>query len=201
MSNAQFTAFAESLGLEMTAQSVATRPDMVGREDEWHKDASHFLVTLTRLPEGADPERSPNVVWTGFYSTGAAHPLIWARKAAKTAAGRTKLGYQGRQAVQHLRDYRGYGARRSLFHDQALQALKGIYRAKAPLDIGDVLISLQCDSREWEATFEDWCANLGYDTDSRKALEIFEACQNTAKTLLRALGREHFDSFMRLEEE
>jgi hypothetical protein len=32
-------------------------------------------------------------------------------------------------------------------------------------------------------TFDDWCSNYGYDTDSRKALQIYMDCQEIAKKL------------------
>jgi hypothetical protein len=37
-------------------------------------------------------------------------------------------------------------------------------------------------------SFDDWCAELGYDTDSRKALKIFKACHHMAKRLQNFLG-------------
>ncbi len=36
--------------------------------------------------------------------------------------------------------------------------------------------------------FEDWCADYGYDTDSRKALELYEQCQRIGKQVHRLLG-------------
>jgi len=36
--------------------------------------------------------------------------------------------------------------------------------------------------------FEDWCAELGYDTDSRKAERTFRACQRIAERLRQFLG-------------
>ena len=32
-------------------------------------------------------------------------------------------------------------------------------------------------------SFEDWCADYGYDTDSRKASETYEACCDTGRKL------------------
>ena len=39
-----------------------------------------------------------------------------------------------------------------------------------------VLHSLLLDATSADENFYDWCANFGYDTDSRKALNIYEAC-------------------------
>lgn len=37
-------------------------------------------------------------------------------------------------------------------------------------------------------SFEDWCSEYGYDTDSRKAERIWKACQHSAKRLRSFLG-------------
>ena len=39
-----------------------------------------------------------------------------------------------------------------------------------------------------DETFDDWCSNFGYDTDSRKALETYLECQNNWVRLRKALG-------------
>lgn len=44
----------------------------------------------------------------------------------------------------------------------------------------DVLECLEADASLGEMLFKDFCDDLGYDTDSRKALEIYESCQDTA---------------------
>lgn len=51
----------------------------------------------------------------------------------------------------------------------------------------DVIYSLALDAQCGSDTFEDFCSNLGYDTDSRKALETYLECQ-TAVQKLRKLG-------------
>ena len=44
----------------------------------------------------------------------------------------------------------------------------------------EVLECLYSDADCGNDTFSDFCSNLGYDKDSRKALEIYLACQETA---------------------
>lgn len=46
-----------------------------------------------------------------------------------------------------------------------------------------VLHSTSLDAQCASDTFEDFCSNLGYDEDSRKALEIYLACQEGGKKL------------------
>lgn len=41
---------------------------------------------------------------------------------------------------------------------------------------GSVLYSLLLEASGADENFHDWCADYGYDTDSRKALATYEAC-------------------------
>lgn len=61
-----------------------------------------------------------------------------------------------------------------------------ISRATTP-DLADLLYCLLLDSSASDQSFDDWCGDLGYDTDSRKALETYLACQN-AGSKLRSIG-------------
>jgi hypothetical protein len=51
--------------------------------------------------------------------------------------------------------------------------------------VDDVLCSLVMDSSAIDQTFDDWCGDYGYDTDSRKALDTYLACQESGKKLQR----------------
>ena len=57
-------------------------------------------------------------------------------------------------------------------------------------EIADVLYCLLSDALYGQDTFEDFCYNYGYDTDSRKALEIYLVCQKTEKDLRKLLGND-----------
>lgn len=46
-----------------------------------------------------------------------------------------------------------------------------------------VLYCLLYDATACDMSFDDWCDNYGYDTDSRKALETYLACQSTGNKL------------------
>ena len=59
---------------------------------------------------------------------------------------------------------------------------KANLRPVAPAAAG-VLHSLLLDAGADGESFGDWCANYGYDTDSRKALSTYLACQETAEKL------------------
>jgi hypothetical protein len=65
------------------------------------------------------------------------------------------------------------------------------YGAKplAKPDAADVVSSLILDAGAADyATFEEWAGDYGYETDSRKAEAIFNACRNTALDLIRVFG-------------
>lgn len=53
-------------------------------------------------------------------------------------------------------------------------------------ELSSVLYSLVMDASACDESFEDWCSNFGYDTDSRKALETYLSCQESASKLHKA---------------
>lgn len=55
-------------------------------------------------------------------------------------------------------------------------------------DVLDILYSLIADSSAADQTFEDWCADYGYDEDSRKAEATYRACVDIGVRLRRLLG-------------
>lgn len=58
----------------------------------------------------------------------------------------------------------------------------------------DVLHSLVSDDTHG-ASFRDWCADFGYDEDSRKALALYEQCQRQTDDARTFFGRELFEKF------
>lgn len=53
--------------------------------------------------------------------------------------------------------------------------------------LADFLYSVLMDSSLAGESFSDFCANCGYDTDSRKALEIYLKCQENGEKLRKVL--------------
>lgn len=52
--------------------------------------------------------------------------------------------------------------------------------------ISALLLDISCiDSR----SFEDFCSDMGLDTDSRKAERTYQACKKTERDLIRLIGR------------
>ena len=59
----------------------------------------------------------------------------------------------------------------------------GRYSEPTRPDIVDVLHCLHLDGEAGREIFVDFCASYGYDEDSRKAFETWQACQNTYSEL------------------
>lgn len=55
-----------------------------------------------------------------------------------------------------------------------------------PPTLDDVLYALVSDAEACDMSFDDWCSSFGYDTDSRKALDTYLACQRNATKLRKA---------------
>jgi hypothetical protein len=51
-----------------------------------------------------------------------------------------------------------------------------------------VLYSLLSDANACEESFESWCDSYGYDSDSRKALATYQACQENGDKLRRVFN-------------
>ena len=62
----------------------------------------------------------------------------------------------------------------------------------------DVLSCIISDATSGEDSFEDFCSNLGYDSDSRKAEATFKACKKMGPKVRKLLG-DDFDAFARAE--
>lgn len=93
---------------------------------------------------------------------------------------RVGLGYTSRNGYSY-KELSGKNLTQHGF-EQLLQCSK----PKAPT-LKDILYSLQSDASAVGENFEEWCNNLGYSSDSIKAMEIYKACIETAG-LLRGLG-------------
>ena len=55
---------------------------------------------------------------------------------------------------------------------------------------GAVLYCLLSDMSCANDTFDDWCGNMGYDTDSRKALQTYLSCQENGTKLRKVFNND-----------
>ncbi len=63
----------------------------------------------------------------------------------------------------------------------------------------DVMSALISDARADDQTFEEWSSDFGYDTDSRKAFELFHRCAEIGKKLRVFLGPAILEEFRNCE--
>lgn len=68
-------------------------------------------------------------------------------------------------------------------------AVKLAYIVPTPPTLADVLSCIIMDASAEGVSFEEWCADCGYDSDSRKALDTYLACQSNGRKLRKAIGR------------
>ncbi len=65
-------------------------------------------------------------------------------------------------------------------------------------DSASVLSSLLLDASALDESFENWCADYGYDTDSRKAERLYKLCCKQGEKLKQLLG-DDYDDFRNAE--
>lgn len=73
----------------------------------------------------------------------------------------------------------------SMLHAQWLEQAK-----PQPPHAADLLHSLLSDASACEQSFESWCNEIGYDTDSRKAHATYLACQANGDKLRKVFNAE-----------
>ena len=63
----------------------------------------------------------------------------------------------------------------------------------------DVLDCLAMDASGLGGSFEDWCAEFRYDTDSRRAERTFQVIEKQSKQLQRLIGTAAYETLLQLE--
>ena len=96
---------------------------------------------------------------------------------------------------------RGVSQRKALFEakKQGQYIREGYSYVFVPC-LDSILNCLFMDGSACDESFDDWCGNFGYETDSRKALETYLKCQENASKLKKALGNEYQTEKQRIEE-
>ncbi len=69
---------------------------------------------------------------------------------------------------------------------------------RAAPTVADVLGCISRDCTHGER-FESWCSDLGLDSDSRKALRMFKACERTEASMRRVFGDALVERFCNAE--
>ncbi len=162
---------------------------LLGRSEEWGATATHHMVTLSA---------GDRVIWSGWYSMGFAHAERWARKNVHRVS--AQAGCYSVDVADLLRNPLPFGKRHNPEGRYVTAVRKSAVKWMKP-DVANVLMSLAMDSRDSDQPFEDWAPDFGYDTDSRKALEIWNACNDIRRALNSGLGDELMNELTECEEE
>ncbi len=104
-----------------------------------------------------------------------------------------KKGFEGIEPCKYVAEKIFKGVSASKFTDQKTVALfmQWLLRTWKP-EPQDLLNNLKLDAQCGEYSFDDFCANLGYDEDSRKAEASWRACQESGRKLRNLLGPKAF---------
>lgn len=162
-------------GLTMEAIQIPARTDA---NEDWHKGATHWHVTL----------RSDTGQMTVQYSMGSAHR----RFVTKPRFGSGWTPGANSDPARGARVPQGYGR---TVHEAHLLAE---CTEPIPPTLRDVLSCLRSDAQTVEhgQTFEEWCEDLGYDTDSRRAHRSYGECIQSRHRLMSMIGIGRWDAFM-----
>jgi hypothetical protein len=143
-------------------KGVSMAIDCMGAQtrDKWECDA--WNITFYR--------KGKNNGFNTCYYTGTAHRVLSA------------IGVMDKKRIQ--RDYKGsINLRHMLAKNEKENA-----RPQIP-HIAGILHSLTLDASANDYSFNDWCDNFGYESDSIKALSMYQACCAIAKELYSLFNR------------
>jgi len=90
---------------------------------------------------------------------------------------------QDRKEFERLKSMNPRKDRKNI--EMFIQRFEGISKPVAP-SLDDVLYSLITDADALSMYFQEWADCFGYDQDSRKALETYEACRKNGEKLISA---------------
>lgn len=92
------------------------------------------------------------------------------------------------QQIRH--DTRIDGYKRGAFGTGSMELIA----KHAAVPLYDVVVALLHDASGADNTFEDWCSNCGYDTDSRRAMDMYLTCQKTLTWCRKWFGLDYSDA-------
>lgn len=177
----------------LNAQDVKYAFNYVGAVDS--KEWPHDLFSVSFVAAGKEP-------MTTEFKTGVGHRLDRTKKGGplnymrfdpvngrNLSAHREALGFPSNASVYFpivaKKAYNGHGI---LPTDQYVPAPTA----------ANVLYSLLSDMTCGSDTFEDFCASFGYDEDSRKAHDIYLACQKSGSKFRKVFTSEQIEQLQEL---
>lgn len=166
------TDFIVEHGITMDARPAAGNPNT--EPDEWSKGASHWLCVLSRSGQTMPVP----------FSQGAGHRRWNADDV------RAYRGTYTKDEIAKLSPVLGSRGLGGAPVSIALRELREECSEPSPPETASVLDCLASDAASYDNArdFEDWCADFGMDTDSRKAARTYRVCGEQAKALRHFLG-------------
>jgi hypothetical protein len=184
---AELEALMAAHNVQVKIRRIDSRPDIVDstKEDSnWQRDALHCAFDVVRLsPKYPGHEF---IVYQGFYSAGSGHgiPDTLAKFKAAYRRGKNRDGHMSDRDLEIAFNTRN--GRRTLWLDPILKTVQSHWVPDAVDIVQSILMDATGDS------FEDWCGNIGADTDSRRALKQWEACRESDR-VMRVIFESDFD--------
>lgn len=136
------------------------------------------------------------MVWTGDFRLGVGHVKAASYDQLETTKYRwnsaAKLTADEENCSHHWARGAVFKKEPRVMQLQANTAAKLAVIQKVAPSLNSVMSSLLMDGSAFfdGERFEDWCANFGYDSDSRKAEATFKACDDIGRAISRAVSRD-----------
>lgn len=173
-----FSETAKAVQEYLNAINVKYGFNYIGAVDS--KEWAHDLFTVSFIATGKEPAVTE-------YKTGTGHRIE--AKFGKFDL-KTRAGIAAHRVALGVTGTRGNPTQFSVNRSDTLFV-------PAPT-AASVLYSLLSDAQCGSDTFEDFCRNMGYDEDSRKAHETYLACQKSGTQLRKAFTREQLEKLQEL---
>lgn len=168
---------------EAKAANDPVRAYVEGRLAEWKAEADAAIAILKEEPVVADGYVAPENDRNTFLGFARFHGL-------KFDPGKSKP-YEGSDFPKGFLEWEC-----TLSNDRSTMVIPfRMHGDRGAPDIETVLDCLRSDVSGADQSFEDWCSDLGMDTDSRKALQSYEACRQERteiEHLVGEAGLKHF---------
>lgn len=151
--------------------NVSMAIDCMGAQmrDKWECDAWNITFYRTGKKD----------VFNTLYYTGIGHRVL--SPMGETYKRRIKQDYKNSVNLRHM----------------LAQNEKEYAKPQTP-HIAGILSSLTLDASANDYSFNDWCDNFGYESDSIKALNTYQECCNTAKELYKLFNRSELSALSEL---
>lgn len=187
-------AYLKSISVKYEVRSIGVG---IMKENDWECDAWH--ITFIRPQKTINKKMQAGAVETFEFFTGIGHRTVF-------ETGWPKRG-ENLAAIKVLRELIDYTDKlpqtKSLMRNPNKNSFRFEAYARAiPPTQAAVLYGILLDAESARcSTFNEWCSELGYDEDSRKAEKIYFTCQEESEQLDRLFNREQQEELRQLLED